>query len=113
MENHEIRNTEPINEEIEKMLSKTSSYESFSSNDSKDETRSTGSKASGDGDKKMLPTFTNEVVVIRPEVFYENEDCQTDNKFMKSSGLKKQSTNDLVSFLFIKTEDLSILIGLN
>lgn len=22
-----------------------------------------------------LPTFTNEVVVIRPEVFYENEDC--------------------------------------
>jgi len=57
------------------MLSKTSSYESFSSNDSKNETRSTGSKASGDGDKKMLPTFTNEVVVIRPEVFYENEDC--------------------------------------
>jgi hypothetical protein len=57
------------------MLSKNSSYESFSSDGSKDETRSTGSKGSADGDRKLLPTFTNEVVVIRPESFYENEDC--------------------------------------
>ena len=57
---------------------------------------STHSKDSNPEEKK-LPTFTNEVVVIRPEAFYENEDCQKDNKFMKNSGLKRQSTNDLVS----------------
>jgi hypothetical protein len=30
---------------------------------------------SSDDEKKELPTFTNEVVIIRPEAFYENEDC--------------------------------------
>jgi hypothetical protein len=25
--------------------------------------------------EKHLPTFTNEVIVIRPEYFYENVDC--------------------------------------
>lgn len=47
---------------------------------------STHSKDSHSEDKKFN-TFTNEVVVIRPEAFYENEDCQKDNKFMKNSGL--------------------------
>ncbi|CDW88545.1 amidinotransferase [Stylonychia lemnae] len=87
------------------MLSKQSSCESFSSTNSMDETRSTKSKDSTETDKKQLPTFTNEVVVIRPEVFYENEDCQTDNKFMKSSGLKRQSTNDLAQIEFDKFKE--------
>lgn len=62
-----------------------------------DETRSAQSKDSDDK-RGQLPTFTNEVVVIRPQVFYENEDCMQDNKFMKNSGLKRQSTNDMVSY---------------
>ena len=37
--------------------------------------------------KASWPTFTNEVIVIRPQMFYENKDCQEDNKFMKESGL--------------------------
>jgi hypothetical protein len=43
--------------------------------------------------KELLPTFTNEVIVIRPEYFYENVDCQLDNKFMKSSPAEAGSTN--------------------
>ena len=50
-------------------------------------------KASG----SALPTFTNEVVVIRPEYFYENTDCQQDNKFMKNSNMQRESTNLQVS----------------
>jgi hypothetical protein len=86
-------------------LSKTSSSGSIHTDRSVDSTKD------GDGShsnrskeavathssSSQLPTFTNEVVVIRPEVFYENEDCHQDNKFMKSSGLKRQSTNELVS----------------
>ena len=41
-----------------------------------EDTRSAHSKDSDDHKKGgALPTFTNEVVVIRPELFYENEDC--------------------------------------
>ena len=40
-----------------------------------------------------LKTFTNEVIVIRPEYFYENTDCQKDNKFMKNSNIERDSTN--------------------
>ena len=69
------------------------SRDSSASNRSKDSTDAKRVKVS----TTQLPTFTNEVVVIRPEIFYENEDCQKDNKFMKNSGLKRQSTNDLVS----------------
>lgn len=36
---------------------------------------------------KELPTFTNEVIIIRPQTFYENVEAQSDNKFMKNSGL--------------------------
>ncbi len=39
--------------------------------------------------KNKLPTFTNEVIIIRPTTFYENVDCQSDNKFMKNSGLQR------------------------
>lgn len=74
---------------------------SMDSSVSYDDAKSSQSKDS-DEKKGQLPTFTNEVVVIRPEMFYENEDCQTDNKFMKASGLKRQSTNDLVSYFILK-----------
>lgn len=48
-----------------------------SSNSKNDGSTSDRSKDSQDSKKSttQLPTFTNEVVVIRPEVFYENEDC--------------------------------------
>jgi len=89
----------PKGEQMSKTPSVGSIHTAGSLVDGSHSDRSKGSH--GDCDKKdsthQLPTFTNEVVVIRPEVFYENEDCQTDNKFMKSSGLKRQSTNDLVS----------------
>jgi hypothetical protein len=39
------------------------------------------------------PTFTNEVVIIRPQIFYENEEAHKDNKFMKYSGMEKSDTN--------------------
>ena len=32
-------------------------------------------------------------------MFYENKDCQTDNKFMKQSGLEVNNTNEIVSEL--------------
>ena len=64
-------------------------------------------------ERKELPTFTNEVVVIRPEYFYENTDCQKDNKFMKESGLQKSNTNELVSFIGInKWKLMKICVGL-
>ena len=56
-------------------LSNIPSCESLRSDNNKDDTRSTGSKDSADTERKQFPTFTNEVVVIRPESFYENEDC--------------------------------------
>ncbi len=56
------------------------------SNKSNDEELSGKSKDS-DEHKVTFPVFAHEVVVIRPEKFYENEDCSTDNKFMKKSGL--------------------------
>jgi hypothetical protein len=40
-----------------------------------------------------MPTFTNEVIVIKPETFYENEEAQKDNKFMKNSGLAIEEVN--------------------
>lgn len=43
------------------------------------------------------PTFTNEVVIIRPQIFYENEEAHQDNKFMKFSGKDRQDTNAEVS----------------
>ncbi len=45
------------------------------------------------------PTFTNTVVVIRPDSFYENKDCMTDNKFSNTSPHKKEETNRHVSLL--------------
>lgn len=60
-------------------------------------TERTSNTSSDDEEKKStekhLPTFTNEVIVIRPEYFYENTDCQKDNKFMKNSNLQRESTN--------------------
>jgi hypothetical protein len=47
------------------------------------------------GKEPELPVFTNEVIVIRPEVFYENEDCQKDNKFMKQGAPARLKTNDI------------------
>jgi hypothetical protein len=41
-----------------------------------------------------MPTFTNEVIVIRPETFYENEMAQKDNKFMNNSGLERNVVNE-------------------
>lgn len=85
-------------------LSKTSSVGSIHTDRSVDSTKdgdgshsNRSKEAPTHTSSTQLPTFTNEVVVIRPEVFYENEDCHQDNKFMKSSGLKRQSTNELVS----------------
>ena len=43
-----------------------------------------------------MPTFTNEVIVIKPETFYENEEAHKDNKFMKYSGLERNDTNEIV-----------------
>ena len=61
-------------------------------------TERTSNTSSDDEEKKQtekhLPTFTNEVIVIRPEYFYENTDCQKDNKFMKNSNLQRDSTNE-------------------
>lgn len=63
------------------------------------ERTSTNNSFSDDEEKKSsstekhLPTFTNEVIVIRPEYFYENTDCQKDNKFMKNSNMQRESTN--------------------
>jgi hypothetical protein len=46
------------------------------------------------GDEEIeKPTFTNEVVIIRPQIFYENEEAHKDNKFMKYSGMEKSDTN--------------------
>jgi hypothetical protein len=47
--------------------------------------------------KASWQVFPNEVIVIRPQVFYENKDCQADNKFMRQSGLKAEDTNQIVS----------------
>lgn len=44
-----------------------------------------------------LPTFTNEVIIIRPKQFYENVLAQADNKFMKNSGLSRDDTNKQVN----------------
>ena len=61
-------------------MSKNSSVGSIRTSGSLvDGSQSDRSKNSNESNKnqssKSLPTFTNEVVVIRPEVFYENEDC--------------------------------------
>jgi len=64
-------------------------------------TERTSISSSDDEEKKQyiiertgaLKTFTNEVIVIRPEYFYENTDCQKDNKFMKNSNIERDSTN--------------------
>lgn len=75
MEILEITNVNVHLKVASQSLSKDSSCESITSVSSKDETKSTKSKDSGDTDRKQLPVFTNQVVVIRPEIFYENEDC--------------------------------------
>jgi hypothetical protein len=72
--------------EMEGVMIKERSAGSFDSSDSGASNTSANSKDSVPPTRN-LPTFTNEVVVIRPEQFYENEDCQKDNKFMKNSGL--------------------------
>lgn len=64
-----------LEEEINLLLAKTDLHDtSVDSMQSLEDTRSAYSKDS-DEKKGSLPTFTNEVVVIRPELFYENEDC--------------------------------------
>ena len=83
--------------EMEGLPVKPRSEGSFDSSDSSLASNTSATSKDSVPPVKNLPTFTNEVVVIRPEQFYENEDCQKDNKFMKNSGLKKDSTNDLVS----------------
>lgn len=92
MESLESTNSTPEVEGAKKVRSEGS----FDSNDSSGGSN-TSATSKDSVPNKSLPTFTNEVVVIRPEQFYENEACQQDNKFMKNSGLKKDSTNDLVS----------------
>ena len=47
--------------------------------------------------KGSWPIFTNEVIVIRPQIFYENKDCQVDNKFMQHTELGAENTNEIVS----------------
>jgi len=37
-----------------------------------------------------MPTFTHEVVMIRPENFYLNHEATQDNKFMKESELSSE-----------------------
>ena len=56
--------------EQELSAKKQRSQGSFDSNES-----GSGSSQEGATKSKGLPTFTNEVVIIRPEQFYENEDC--------------------------------------
>ena len=60
------------------------------------DTASLSSASSQEEAKHPLPTFTNEVIIIRPEFFSENVDCQQDNKFMKTSPVAQESTNDQV-----------------
>jgi hypothetical protein len=45
--------------------------------------------------KWSWPIFTNEVIVIRPQIFYENKDCQVDNKFMQHTELEAENTNEI------------------
>jgi hypothetical protein len=63
--------TNSSGQEHDSSAKKQRSQDSFDSNDS------VHSNSSQDATTqiKSLPTFTNEVVVIRPEQFYENEDC--------------------------------------
>ena len=73
----------------------TTSIESKTTTDIYSQEESVSHSSSDDDSKKQpLPTFTNQVIVIRPETFYENKDCQIDNKFMKESPMHEQdSTN--------------------
>lgn len=65
---------------------------------SSDETpkSSRSNEGSDEESPHKYPTFTNEVIIIRPQTFYENEEAHADNKFMKFSGLKRQDTNSKV-----------------
>ncbi len=66
-----------------------------------EETRSATSRSSDENSQPTittyLPTFTNKVAAIRPFLFCENTDCQTDNKFMKTTGLTPFEINEKVS----------------
>lgn len=73
-----------INTSVVASLSNNSSTKSLESVDS---IAGDLSHNSSDDEKKILPVFTNEVIIIRPEMFYENKDCQEDNKFMKHTCL--------------------------
>jgi hypothetical protein len=44
------------------------------------------------------PVFTNEVVVIRPQIFYLNETAAADNTFMKDSGMTSEETDAKVIY---------------
>ncbi len=66
-----------------------------------EETRSATSRSSDENSQPTittwLPTFTNKVAAIRPFLFCENTDCQTDNKFMKTTGFTPFEINKKVS----------------
>lgn len=93
-----------LNQTQSQPIADLASGKTFLSNASIESTEQTTSHSTGgsdDEEKKsksndgasLLPTFTNEVIVIRPEYFYENTDCQQDNKFMKNSNMQRESTN--------------------
>lgn len=45
-----------------------------------------------DREIRNLPTFTNQVVIIKPKNFFLNQEANLDNKFMKNSGLTNEDT---------------------
>ena len=59
-------------------------------------------------DFNRTSVFTNEVVIIRPKIFYENREAHQDNKFMKESGLEVDHVNTLVHYFITK----SLIIGI-
>ena len=81
------------------MITRDDAKTAFSSSISLESNEKGSQSSDEDNSKKssssnLLPTFTNEVIVIRPEYFYENADCQQDNNFKKSSPLLGDSTNE-------------------
>jgi hypothetical protein len=45
-------------------------------------------------EEPRLPTFTNEVLAIRPKPFYRNEETQNDNLFMHTSELTSDQIHE-------------------
>lgn len=45
-------------------------------------------------EKTHLPTFTNEILAIKPKPFYRNEETQNDNLFMHTSELSSEEIHE-------------------